>query len=196
MATKHYQQSWVLLNHPEFRSSYKPVNLAPLPPVVMYSKVAPPRNKAPGFETAPPTTRPLNPLAPVSEPTVAHAIHDGLVETRPRRVPIRIQRGAAPPGVYTYQRPPPRPHGVSGSVPGYTQSGVVPQTPMNVKTISVAPDRQALRAKEQSARREEVVKEKRLVPIFKVGNKRDRRAVPEEHEALIKRLRNKAAQGP
>ena len=212
-SAKHYQQSWVLLNHPEFKMSPGPRPLLKPPPaMVMYSKVAPPRNNAPGYEGAPRTS-----VVSGFEPGVAHAIHDV------QHYFDTYSQGNRPLGTTGNVSSAPHPHGVSGSMPGYTQSGIVPpQTPMTVKVSSMsstAPDLRTLGSQAQSTRRNEVVEERRgtqakervasdsdrfLQPgasnkrarapveaFFENPTRKAAKGVPDEHEALIKRLQKR-----
>lgn len=156
MATSHYRQTWVLLNHPEFRMSPGNPNFraSPYPNFVMYAKEGlQPRSMAPGYDgnTAPGMKSGINGLIP----PVAHRIHDGLIE-KPSSGTLFLNQAPPPP-------PPPHPHGVSGSTPGYTQSGVVPKRPTITKQsmFESTVDRGSIRAAQQASRRSETVDRRR-----------------------------------
>lgn len=137
MATSWYKQPWVLLSHPEFRMSpgvpnFKP---SPYPNFVMYKHRTPPRSfepantelaggavaggAAPGMKSAHP---------PQYDYPVAHSIDD------PAEGFHRHSHGTASPGQQVHTPLAPRIHGVSGSTPGYTATGV-PQRPSALTVV-------------------------------------------------------------
>ena len=143
MATAHYKKDWVLLNHPEFRSSAGQMRVpTPLQRPVMYKNVPGPRSMAPGYldeegtyrmyvnrRSVAPGHKFENPHAEgVREQENTDRIFKNLFEDV--RKDTKFGSSAGSPQVQTQHTTSVHtaPRAVQGSVGGYTSSGI-PQRP-------------------------------------------------------------------
>ena len=139
MAASHFKKEWVLLNHPEFRSSpgqMKVPNQIQRP--VMYKSVPGPRSMAPGYLDEEGTYRMYvnkRSIAPGHRIENPHA--EGVHNTTPTAAPASPAatvpfgtNAGSPRGVHLRQGTAihSSPRSVYGSVPGYTATGVPKRT--------------------------------------------------------------------
>lgn len=170
MASAHYRQPWVLLNHPEFRMSpgnpnFKP---SPYPTFVMYKHRTPPRSFAPANTelAAPPGMKSV----PRYGYTGEFAQDDDGGEVFQHH-----SHGTAAPGAQVHTPPPPRVHGVSGSTPGYTATGVPPRA--SAQTViggSSTPPQRTTRQSTKRARNPDAIN----MPNTKLSRTDDRMDMP------------------